>query len=298
MVFAAGEKTPLRVGEEGDGRQGDASSSGTHHGVHRVSYQDSDAAALRSGSPGRGVRSNSVEEPSPSDVDRRRAVCGVMRSMGAAATMAATAAALVVMVWTQRTHTLQDSWRPVPGLDLDFTFGAGEAGAGARGFASRVMGGISQGNGGGLVDAEARLGASEANVPPSAPTKFYLYDEIYALFEPVVACATRADEHAHLGDLDALRVNAELEFYKSLQNAPVARQPPVRRHGVRGAGAAAHGALVETGVRAGKLCNRGTAREGPSGACQVQILRREFGTGPHAVLRGNRPEGRTGRWRW
>ena len=143
-----------------------------------------------------------------------------MRSMGAAATMAATAAALVVMVWTQRTHTLQDSWRPVPGLDLDFTFGAGEAGAGARGFASRVMGGISQGNGGGLVDAEARLGASEANAPPSAPTKFYLYDEIYALFEPVVACATRADEHAHLGDLDALRVNAELEFYKSLKTHP------------------------------------------------------------------------------
>ena len=42
---------------------------------------------------------------------------------------AATAAALVVLVWTQRTHTLQDSWRPVPGARLAATFGAGSGGA-------------------------------------------------------------------------------------------------------------------------------------------------------------------------
>ena len=42
---------------------------------------------------------------------------------------AATAAALVVLVWTQRTHTLQDSWRPVPGARLAATFGTGSGGA-------------------------------------------------------------------------------------------------------------------------------------------------------------------------
>ena len=32
-------------------------------------------------------------------------------------------------MWTQRTHTLQDSWRPVPGARLAATFGAGSGGA-------------------------------------------------------------------------------------------------------------------------------------------------------------------------
>ena len=31
-------------------------------------------------------------------------------------------------MWTQRTHTLQDSWRPVPGARLAATFGAGSGG--------------------------------------------------------------------------------------------------------------------------------------------------------------------------
>ena len=122
MVLATDEKTPLRVAEEGDRRRDDAASSGAdRHHAHRVSHRNADAAALRP---------DAFPAVDDADAEHRRAIHGVVRSMGAAATMAATAAALVLVVWTQRTHTLQDSWRPVPGLDLHATFAADEGVAG------------------------------------------------------------------------------------------------------------------------------------------------------------------------
>ena len=51
-------------------------------------------------------------------------------------------AALVLMVWTQRSHTLQGQWRPVPGLDLDATYGADDEGFGFD------LGGGNSGSGG------------------------------------------------------------------------------------------------------------------------------------------------------
>lgn len=174
MAFA-GENTPLRVGEDGDRRLCDASSSGMHHALHRVSYQDANAAALRSGSSQR-----ELDQP---DIDRRRALRGVMRSMGAAATMAATGLALIVVVWTQRTHTLQDSWRPVPGAGLDATFGAGDTMTGT--FASRFMGVIAtHGSAGGLVDTEPSLGAGvvrdarDSLFPEGVKPQYYVFQEI------------------------------------------------------------------------------------------------------------------------
>ena len=121
MVLATDEKTPLRVAEEGDRRRDDAASSGAdRHHAHRVSHRNADAAALRP---------DAFPAVDDADAEHRRAIRGLVRSMGAAAT-AATAAALVVVVWTQRTHTLQDSWRPVPGLDLHATLAADEGVAG------------------------------------------------------------------------------------------------------------------------------------------------------------------------
>ena len=97
MVLATDERTPLRVAEEGDRRRDDAASSGAdRHHAHRVSHRNADAAALRP---------DAFPAVDDADAEHRRAIRGVMRSMGAAATMAATAAALVVVVWTQRKHT-------------------------------------------------------------------------------------------------------------------------------------------------------------------------------------------------
>ena len=137
MVLAMDERTPLRVAEEGDRRRDDAASSGAdRHHAHRVSHRNADAAALRP---------DAFPSVDDADAEHRRAIRGLMRSMGAAATMAATAAALVVVVWTQRTHTLQDSWRPVPGLDLHATFAADEGVAGTfagGAFAGALAGGL------------------------------------------------------------------------------------------------------------------------------------------------------------
>ena len=81
MVFATDEKTPLRVAEEGDRRRDDAASSGVdRHHAHRVSHRNADAAALRP---------DAFPAVDDADAEHRRAIRGVMRSMGAAATMAA-----------------------------------------------------------------------------------------------------------------------------------------------------------------------------------------------------------------
>ena len=191
MVLVTDEKTPLRVVEEGDRRRDDAASSGAdRHHAHRVSQRNADAAALRP---------DAFPAVDDADAEHRLAIRGVMRSMVAAATMAATAAALVVVVWTQRTHTLQDSWRPVPGVDLHATFAADEGVAGT--FAG----------GAGPADAEAMLGAGQkAAVESKAP--FYMDDDAYRAYAPLLACVAESAAYTPLG--------VDLALFESLATHP------------------------------------------------------------------------------
>ena len=127
-------------------------------------------------------------------------------------------------VWTARTHTLQDSWRPVPGLDLDATFGAGDAprGGWSASVASRAVAADL------LAPAEPRLGESEESDEtresesrlgdfPFDPPRFYVYHNIYRLYEPVAKCA---QDNQSGGDLDSLRVASEIAFFNSLLHHP------------------------------------------------------------------------------
>ena len=137
---------------------------------------------------------------------------------------AATAAALIVTVWTARTRTLQDSWRPVPGFDLDATFDAGDAPGGgwSASAASRAVAANL------LAPAEPRLGEREESEEseenesrlggfPFAPPKFYVYHDIYRAYEPVAKCA-RVGRSG--GDLDSLGVASEIAFFDSLLSHP------------------------------------------------------------------------------
>ena len=127
-------------------------------------------------------------------------------------------------VWTARTHTLQDSWRPVPGLDLDATFGAGDAprGGWSASAASRAVAADL------LAPAEPRLGESEESDEtresesrlgdfPFDPPRFFVYHDIYRLYEPVAKCA---QDNQSGGDLDSLRVASEIAFFNSLLHHP------------------------------------------------------------------------------
>ena len=207
MVFATDEKTPLRVAEEGDRRRDDAASSGVdRHHAHRVSHRNADAAALRP---------DAFPAVDDADAEHRRAIHGVVRSMGAAATMAATAAALVVVVWTQRTHTLQDSWRPVPGLDLHATFAADEgvAGTSAGGVFAGALAAVRGASGGaGLADAEASLGAGQKGDAESSEAPFYMDDDAYRAYAPLLACVAESAAYTPLG--------VDLALFESLATHP------------------------------------------------------------------------------
>lgn len=208
MVLAMDERTPLRVAEEGDRRRDDAASSGAErHHAHRVSHRNADAAALRP---------DAFPAVDDADAEHRRAIRGVMRSMGAAATMAATAAALVVVVWTQRTHTLQDSWRPVPGLDLHATFAADEGVAGTfagGAFAGALAAARGASAGAGLADAEASLGAGQTGDDESeSKAPFYMDDDAYRAYAPLLACVAESAAYTPLG--------VDLALFESLATHP------------------------------------------------------------------------------
>ena len=207
MVLATDEKTPLRVAEEGDRRRDDAASSGAdRHHAHRVSHRNADAAALRP---------DAFPAVDDADAEHRRAIRGLVRSMGAAATMAATAAALVVVVWTQRTHTLQDSWRPVPGLDLHATFAADEgvAGTSAGGAFAGALAAVRGASGGaGLADAEASLGAGQKGDAESSEAPFYMDDDAYRAYAPLLACVAESAAYTPLG--------VDLALFESLATHP------------------------------------------------------------------------------
>ena len=207
MVLATDEKTPLRVAEEGDRRRDDAASSGAdRHHAHRVSHRNADAAALRP---------DAFPAVDDADAEHRRAIRGLVRSMGAAATMAATAAALVVVVWTQRTHTLQDSWRPVPGLDLHATFAADEgvAGTSAGGAFAGALAAVRGASGGaGLADAEASLGAGQKGDAESSKAPFYMDDDAYRAYAPLLACVAESAAYTPLG--------VDLALFESLATHP------------------------------------------------------------------------------
>jgi hypothetical protein len=208
MVLAMDERTPLRVAEEGDRRRDDAASSGAdRHHAHRVSHRNADAAALRP---------DAFPAVDDADAEHRRAIRGVMRSMGAAATMAATAAALVVVVWTQRTHTLQDSWRPVPGLDLHATFAADEGVAGTfagGAFAGALAAARGASGGAGLADAEASLGAGQTGDDESeSKAPFYMDDDAYRAYAPLLACVAESAAYTPLG--------VDLALFESLATHP------------------------------------------------------------------------------
>ena len=207
MVLATDEKTPLRVAEEGDRRHDDAASSGAdRHHAHRVSHRNADAAALRP---------DAFPAVDDADAEHRRAIRGLVRSMGAAATMAATAAALVVVVWTQRTHTLQDSWRPVPGLDLHATFAADEgvAGTSAGGAFAGALAAVRDASGGaGLADAEASLGAGQKGDAESSEAPFYMDDDAYRAYAPLLACVAESAAYTPLG--------VDLALFESLVTHP------------------------------------------------------------------------------
>ena len=207
MVLATDEKTPLRVAEEGDRRRDDAASSGAdRHHAHRVSHRNADAAALRP---------DAFPAVDDADAEHRRAIRGLVRSMGAAATMAATAAALVVVVWTQRTHTLQDSWRPVPGLDLHATLAADEgvAGTSAGGAFAGALAAVRGASGGaGLADAEASLGAGQKGDAESSEAPFYMDDDAYRAYAPLLACVAESAAYTPLG--------VDLALFESLATHP------------------------------------------------------------------------------
>ena len=99
---------------------------------------------------------------------------------------------------TARTRTLQDSWRPVPGFDLDATFDAGDAPGGgwSASAASRAVAANL------LAPAEPRLGEREESEEseenesrlggfPFAPPKFNVYHDINRAYEARAKCARR-----------------------------------------------------------------------------------------------------------
>ena len=276
MVLATDEKTPLRVAEEGDRRRDDAASSGAdRHHAHRVSHRNADAAALRP---------DAFPAVDDADAEHRRAIRGLVRSMGAAATMAATAAALAVVVWTQRTHTLQDSWRPVPGLDLHATLAADEgvAGTSAGGAFAGALAAVRGASGGaGLADAEASLGAGQKGDAESSEAPFYMDGRRL----PGVRASARVRRrirgaHAAGRRPRALRVPGD---------APVARPRAVRRLGLRRARVArVHPHVRQAGVRGGAPRPGGAPRGGARGGAAVAAFRRARGRGPRGVQIGER----------
>ena len=266
MVLATDEKTPLRVAEEGDRRRDDAASSGAdRHHAHRVSHRNADAAALRP---------DAFPAVDDADAEHRRAIRGLVRSMGAAATMAATAAALVVVVWTQRTHTLQDSWRPVPGLDLHATFAADEgvAGTSAGGAFAGALAAVRGASGGaGLADAEASLGAGQKGDAESSKAPFHMDDDAYRATR-LLACA-RVRAHTPLG-VDLALESLATHLWRVLEPCDasvfVVPAPP---------------ASIPTSARPSA---RGRARPGGAprarrGGAAVAAFRRARGRGPRGV---------------
>ena len=117
-------------------RSGEAARHPRNHaiGMRRGDHGASTSPSLLAPSAVRAARSPSSRRTAihPPFGDIRRAT--LRRSPDARSSpppppslQAATAAALIVTVWTARTRTLQDLWRPVPGFDLDATFDAGDA---------------------------------------------------------------------------------------------------------------------------------------------------------------------------